>query len=303
MTQNRTNQAASVHKRLLNLSRERGEEFQFLLTQFALERLLSRLSESEHADRFVLKGAMLFALWTGIPHRATKDMDLLGFGDNDIENMVKLFGDLCGPDSADDGLDFRSDSVKGDLIKEGQDYQAVRIRLIATLGAARIPLQIDIGFGDANHLSTVVVDYPALLNFPQARIRAYRKETVIAEKFHAMVSLGIGNSRMKDFYDIWVLSRQFTFEAEELVGAIRATFSRRKTLVPKIAPLALTSHFAMDPNKLAQWKGFTRKGRLRFAPPELTHVTTDLCGFLLPLLQTTVANANWAKGGPWKTSE
>ncbi len=302
MTHDKSNPSAvSVRQRLLNLSRERGEEFQLLLTRFALERLLGRIARSQHKDRFVLKGAMLFAMWTDDPHRATKDLDLLGHGNNTVDAMVQLFVEICEIDVPDEGLEFLADSVEGARIKEDQEYEAVRVRLLTTLAGAQIRLQIDIGFGDAVHPQTTEVEYPVLLDFPRPRIRAYRMETVVAEKFHAMVTLGIGNSRMKDFYDVWILARQFSFSAAELRTPIRRTFDRRQTPVPTKAPLAITQAFAGDDSKMKQWAGFIRKGRLRHAPPELGQVANDLCTFLLPVLQGSLpAEATWIPGGPWQ---
>ena len=212
MSEKKPNYAHSVRQRLLNLSRERGEEFQFVLNRYALERLLARLSRSSQAERFVLKGAMLFALWTGLPHRATKDLDLLAQGSNVVADMVEVFRDFCGETREEEALVFDAESVAGERIKEDQDYEAVRIRLSANLGSARIALQVDVGFGDATYPEPEMVEYPSLLGFPPAWVRAYQKETVVAEKFHAMTVLGIGNSRMKDFYDLWVMSREFEFD-------------------------------------------------------------------------------------------
>ena len=244
---------------------------------------------------------MLFAMWTGDPHRATRDLDLLGHGDNTVDSMVSLFVEICVIAAPDEGLEFHADSVTGARIKEDQEYEAVRIRLLATLAGAQIPLQIDIGFGDAVHSQMTEIDYPVLLDFPKPRIRAYSMETVIAEKFHAMATLGIGNSRMKDFYDIWFLARQFSFVAGELLAAIQRTFDRRQTPLPTKAPLALTRDFAADENKMTQWAGFIRKGRVRRAPPKLSQIVDDLHAFLLPLLRDSLpAKARWIPGGPWQ---
>lgn len=210
----------------MNLSRERGEDFQLVLTRYGLERLLYRLAKSPHAKEFVLKGAMLFQLWTGEPHRSTRDLDLLGMGDPSADRLRQLFQKICSLSVPDDGLVFLTDAIQAELIKKADEYQGIRLRIEACLGSAHLPLQIDIGFGDAITPGPQVVTYPTLLEFPAPQLNAYPRETVIAEKFQSMVQLGIANSRMKDFYDVWTLARQFDFDGNGLCEAIRATFQR-----------------------------------------------------------------------------
>ncbi|MFZ2100093.1 MAG: nucleotidyl transferase AbiEii/AbiGii toxin family protein, partial [Oricola sp.] len=213
------NIGASVRARLLNLSKANGQSFDLVLTRFALERLLFRLSQSPHADRFVLKGAMLMMSWFDDPHRGTRDLDLLGFGDPSEAAMLATFRDILAQD-AEDGVVFDPDTLRVDRIREELDYGGLRLRAIASVGGARINLTIDIGFGDALEPGAEVVDYPVMLDLPAPRLRAYARETVIAEKFQAMVALGRANSRMKDFYDIWILSQSFSFDDERLAQAI-----------------------------------------------------------------------------------
>lgn len=284
---------ASVRQRLMNLSRERGEEFQLVLTRYGLERLLYRLAQSPHAGQFVLKGAALFQLWTGQAHRSTRDLDLLGQGDPSPDRLRQVFQEVCSLTVDNDGLTFLTDTIQAEQIKEDDEYQGIRLRIEARLGNARLPLQIDIGFGDAITPGPQAVTYPTLLNFPAPQMNAYPRETVVAEKFQAMVQLGIANSRMKDFYDVWTLARQFEFEGTALCAAIQATFQRRHTALPATPPLALTPEFSTDRQKATQWRAFLRKGRLVESPPPFEEVVALLDSFLMPPTQALVANQPW----------
>ncbi len=250
---------ASVRARLLNLAKQRGEELDLVLKRYGIERFLFRMSQSAHSDAFILKGAMLFELWLGRAHRTTKDLDLLGFGSTDILHLEAIFRELCTLPVTPDGLDFLPESVKGTEIREDNLYQGVRITLRAMLGAARIALQVDIGFGDAVYPAPEEVEYPSLLEFPRPRLRAYSQATVVAEKFHVMVELGLANSRLKDYHDIWMILRAFEVSPETLRRAIQATFQRRKTGVPLTLPIGLSAAFATDAQKQVQWKAFLRK--------------------------------------------
>lgn len=256
------NLAASVRQRLLNISREQKIEFQLILARFALERFLYRLSQSEYRDDFVLKGAMLFQVWGGSMHRPTRDLDLLSFGNPDINSFTQIIGNICGLNQPNDGLLFGTETLVLERIKEEDEYQGLRATLLATLDSARIPIQIDIGFGDAIVPTPSTIEYPTLLDLPKPKLRAYAKETVVAEKFHAMIIRGIANSRMKDFYDIWVLATTYRFEAAALNAAIKSTFERRDTPVPSEIPLAFTNEFADDTAKKAQWTAFIKRGNL-----------------------------------------
>ena len=240
------NLPASVRIRLLDRARKAGEDFQLLLTHFVIERLLYRLSQSDWRDEFVLKGAMLFRVWTDKVHRPTRDVDLLGRGDHSVSHVRQVFQNVCALAVEDDGLVFDADSVTAERIKEDQDYEGVRVHCRVRLENAEIVLQIDIGFGDAVTPRSTRITYPAMLEFPAPDLSAYPRQTVVAEKFQAMVALGIANSRMKDFYDLWVLARTFEFDGPTLSRAIQATFRRRKTDVPATPPLALTAAFATD---------------------------------------------------------
>jgi hypothetical protein len=297
------NVEASVRQRLLNLSRKSGEDFQLLLTRYAIERLLFRLAESEHAPYFVLKGAMLFALWTGEMHRPTRDLDLLGFGDGSEERLTNVFRSLCSVALTDDGLTFSPESVMVEAIREEQEYGGQRIKLEVRLGNARVDLQIDVGFGDAITPRPESVTYPTILGMAPPRLRAYPRETVVAEKLEAMVKLGLTNSRMKDFYDVAVLARTFPFTGSVLRDAIRATFTRRQTALPLEAPVALTEVFATDVAKRRQWAAFRRRSGLDGKIGELDEIIAEIAAFLGPALRAAAMAgeiaAVWEAGGPW----
>tara|TARA_R110000824_G_scaffold366730_1_gene555431 strand:- start:28245 stop:29114 length:870 start_codon:yes stop_codon:yes gene_type:complete len=273
------NIGASVRARLLQVSKASGQTFDLILTRFALERLLFRLSQSPHADRFVLKGAMLMMSWFDDPHRGTRDLDLLGFGDPGAEPMLATFREILAQEAAD-GVEFDVDALRVDRIREEVEYGGLRLRTTAAIGGARISLTIDIGFGDAVEPGAEELDYPSMLDFPMPRLLGYARETVIAEKFQAMVALGRANSRMKDFYDIWILSRSFTFDDDRLPRAIAATFARRGTAIPQDLPDALTPAFATDEQKQRQWHAFV--GDVAHNPGDLINVVGDIAEFIMP---------------------
>ena len=273
------NMGASVRARLLAVAKERNQPFQLLLTRYALERLLHRLTQTPHHRRFALKGAMLMTTWFESPHRPTRDMDFLGFGDPDPQAMVAVFREVCDI-AADDGVAFDSYALRVDQIREELEYGGLRLRTVANVAGARINVVIDIGFGDAVEPGLEEIELPVLLDQPAPRLQAYARETVIAEKFQAMVVLGRANSRLKDFYDIWVLSKSYNFEGERLARAMVATFERRRTLLPTSLPVGLTSAFAQDPVKRQQWQAL-----LRDVPGQagsLDDVVRDLAAFLMP---------------------
>lgn len=258
-----TDRSASVLARLLNRSRSTGENYNLLLSRFAIERLLYRLSVSPHAGTFVLKGALLFALWYDTPHRPTKDADLLGFGADDADTLRATFNAICAID-ADDGVRFDTESMRIAPIREDNVYGGLRLTLVTYVGNARLPVQVDIGFGDAITPAPEMVTYPTLLDDLAApNLRAYPVYTVIAEKFHAMVQLGINNSRMKDFFDLAMVARTSVLQGSILVGALRATFARRGTALPASRPIALTPEFAAAPAKSTQWGAFLSKAQLQ----------------------------------------
>jgi predicted nucleotidyltransferase component of viral defense system len=277
------NIGASVRQRLLNLAHARGQPMELLLTRYALERLLHRLSLSPHHERFVLKGAMLLATWFDEPHRATRDVDLLGFGDEAEDALLRTFREIMAVE-VDDGVSFDLKGLRVEAIREEVEYGGSRLRTTAALAGARIPITVDIGFGDAVEPGVEDIDLPVLLDMPSPHLRAYPPETVIAEKFHAMVALGRANSRMKDYYDVWMLTSAFEIDKERLRRAITATFARRSTLIPADVPDGLSDAFAADPAKQRQWNAFSRN--LSEQAIGLGSVVSDLrqrlSGFLAP---------------------
>ena len=297
------NKAASVRQRLLNRARAEGEDFQVLLTRYVLERFLYRLGRSPYRDQFVVKGAMLFVLWEGDLHRTTRDLDLLGFGSSAIGDIEQTIREIAAVEVEDDGVEFVTETVRGGLIREEQEYEGVRVSAEARVGRARVHLQVDVGFGDAITPEATEAEFPALLDAPPPVLRAYPKETVIAEKLQALVALGMLNSRMKDFYDLWRLAQHDTFDGSLLVEAVRATFDRRGTPLPEPVPVGLTEEFATDAGKQTQWKAFTRRGRLE-EEATLEEVITMLHAFLVPVLDAArMASAferRWKPGGPWQ---
>nr|WP_281720718.1 nucleotidyl transferase AbiEii/AbiGii toxin family protein [Nitrosomonas nitrosa] len=273
------NMGASVRARLLAISKERNQPFELVLTRYVLERLLYRLTQTKHRERFVLKGAMLITTWFDDPHRPTRDVDLLGFGDPNPEAMIAIFREIAGV-AIDDGVEFDATSVRTEQIREDLEYGGLRIRIDATVSGARIGAVIDIGFGDAVEPGLEEAEIPSLLDQPPPRLRSYARETVIAEKFHAMVLFGRANSRLKDYYDIWVLSQAFKFDGDRLSRAIAATFERRKTPIPTDIPDALTPDFAQDAAKQQHWNALLRDAAAK--PGSLEVVVAALERFLIP---------------------
>jgi len=294
--------AASVRQRLLNKSRESARPFNELLQYFAMERFLYRLSRSRYSDNFVLKGAMMLAVWEAPLSRPTMDIDFLGHIDNSIEALIAVTKEICSQEVAADGITFDLPSIRGEPITEDADYGGARIRFHGFLCTARFNMQLDIGFGDVVVPSPASHEYPTILDFPRPVLYGYSMESTVAEKFEAMVKIGALNSRMKDFFDLWLLSRQFDFEGPSLAVAIEKTFSRRGTDVES-KPIALTSSFSEDPAKVSQWRGFIRKNRLTNAPQDFGKVIKAIGDFLGPVNEMVEAGksfeANWKAPGPW----
>lgn len=297
------NVAASVRQRLTNAAKQTGRPFQEVLQYFAMERFLYRLSLSPHNERFVLKGALMFNVWGAPASRPTRDIDFLARLNNSVETILPVIRDVCQQAVEPDGLIFDVDSIVGQVIKEDADYTGVRVTFLANLENARIPMQVDIGFGDVIVPEAALTDYPTLLELAAPRLRAYPRETVVAEKFEAMVKLGQLNSRLKDFFDLWLLPRQFEFDGRILSTAVTRTFAHRRTAITP-QPVALTAAFANDPIKQTQWKGFLRKSRIDIAPQDLPAVIEAISGFLLPLAQALSAgqgfSSAWYPPGPWQ---
>ena len=295
------NIAASVHQRLLNKARESNRTFNELLQYYAMERFLYRLSRSEHAQRFTLKGALMLTVWGAPFTRPTRDIDLLGQLDNSPELMKNIMREICEQEVEPDGLRFDPESVDVRRIAEQADYHGVRVTFRGHLGNARIPMQVDIGFGDVVAGVDTTVDYPTILDMPIPRIKGYSRQSTVAEKLEAMVKLGEINSRMRDFYDIWLLSRKFEFDGRPLANAIRRTFETRGTAIPKM-PVAFTDEFVRA--KQPQWHAFVRKSALDNALSDFGKVVQDLREFLCPVLKTLCTETEftgiWPAGGPWQ---
>ena len=296
------NLPASIQARLLSHAQEQSIPYQRVLTRYAAERLLYRISRSDHRRRFCLKGAMLFALWNVVLPRPTRDLDLLGAGLPGQDGIEQAFHEICETQVEDDGLRFDPGTLVVEQIRDDTNYGGIRIGLLVMLGNSRIQLQVDVGIGDVVTPEAQEADFPVLLDQPAPRILVYPRESVISEKLEAMVAMGLPNSRMKDFYDIWYLSSQFDFDGPVLCQAIEATFKRRQTPLPNATPAALTSAFGEDDQKRIQWTAFLRRAEL--AEASLPDVVSDLRAFLWPPLEALVLGRPfgrvWKNGGPWE---
>ncbi len=292
------NVGASVRARLLQRSRDERIDFQILLTRYALERLLYRLGRSEHRNRFILKGAMLFVTWVEAPFRPTRDLDLLGYGENSPDAMGVAFREILTEPVNDDGVVFNVDALEATPIREDIEYGGVRVRTQATIDGARIPIQVDVGFGDAITPGPIEIDYPALLDAPTPRVRAYPVQTVVAEKFHALATRGITNSRLKDYYDLWLIAETFQLERAPLAAALRQTFARRETALPSGRLTGFSKEYVEAWGN--QWRSFLARERMAAAPEELGTVVADLERFLLPLLGEEEGEWSWKPRAGWK---
>jgi hypothetical protein len=298
------NAGHSVFQRLLNRARTRGEDFNLLLFRYGIERLLYRLSISPHVDRFILKGASLFLVWKGQNYRVTKDADLLGFGPADAGHISGIFKELCQATTEEiDGIKFMTDTVRAVPIREEQTYDGIRVTLVAILHQARIPLQVDIGFGDIVTPGPERIEFPTLLDDRPPQLLACPRYTVVAEKLEAMVRLGMANSRMKDFYDAWLLSRLFEFDGLTLRDAISNTFRRRSTALPGGLPVAFTDEFRRDAQKQAQWRAFVRKSKPEDMSEDFDTVIEKVAAFLMPVIEAARGEQPferlWQQNGPW----
>ena len=295
--------APSVRARLANHARDSGRPFQEVLQYYGLERFLYRLSRTEHRNRFVLKGALMLRVWDIPASRPTRDIDLLGHLNVDIRALEEIISDVCKVAVENDGLRFDVATISGMRIKEDAEYEGIRIKLTGYLEKSRIPVQLDVAFGDIIHPSADEHEYPTILEFPAPNLRTYPRESVVAEKFQAMVSLGRLNSRMKDFYDIWLLARLFEFVGGELSTAIDKTFRNRRTAI-ETNPFALTEEFTRAEEPQKQWTAFLKRSNLYSAPHSLDELREPLRAFLLPIIHALASGGElkgkWAAGGPWQ---
>jgi len=296
---------ASVHQKLLNKARETNRPFDELLQYYAIERFLYRLSRSKAAGHFVLKGALMFNVWGVVGFRPTRDIDLLGHTSNVVEQVINVFRKICETDVDPDGMTFDVESIRGERIKEDADYEGVRVTFAGFLGRTRTRMQIDIGFADIVTPKATEVTYPTLLDHPPVHLLGYPQETIIAEKFHAMVALSEINSRMKDFYDIWVLANQFEFDGELLQRAIEKTFGHRDTPLPTDIPKALTEAFSEQ--KHIQWDNFLRRIDQTNGIQDFARIIVLLQKFLMPPVRASMSKkkfkATWQKGNRWVEKE
>jgi hypothetical protein len=282
---------ASLRQRLLEVAHRDRVDFQAVLTRFGLERFLFRLGKSRHRTSFLLKGAFLYLAWQNDVARPTRDIDLLGDGTPDVGRLLAVIAEILGGKICDEGLDFPVDAIKGETIRESSLYDGIRIKLVARLGKTRIPLQIDIGFGDAAGSYAVEMQFPTLLEQEPPLILAYRPEFVVAEKLEAMIVLGTVNSRLKDYHDLWRMMRTMAIRDTDIVEAVRKTFQRRGTLIPDGIPLSLTDDFARDQQKQRLWAAFIARSGLDVGDAILGTVVHDLREDLVPLLIKARAGA------------
>ncbi|HDK03329.1 MAG TPA: nucleotidyl transferase AbiEii/AbiGii toxin family protein [Rhizobiales bacterium] len=291
---------ASVRQRLLNRAKRDRRPFNELLQYYAMERFLYRLSQSAHAGRFILKGALMLKVWRSPEFRPTLDIDMLGRTSNEEADIIAQIRDILTVEVEADGLVFGPDSIRAERIAEDADYEGIRIRFLGVLGSARINMQIDIGFGDVVYPEPEEAELPTMLDSPAPRLLCYSRESAIAEKLEAMIKLGVLNSRMKDFYDIWLLSRQFDFAGAELVKAVRLTFERRCTVLPaKIE--AFTEPFISA--KQTQWAAFWKRLGQDPVPASFGDIVAQVDGFLSPIVAPLSSGKpnpiKWTAPGPW----
>ncbi len=308
MNEPKRNIPASIKSRLLVLAKERREELEYTLVRYACERFLYRLGESPHRDRFILKGASLFLAWTTLRYRPTRDLDLLGHGPDDADAVRRAFQDVCAVDCPEDGLRFDPGSFALSDIRTATEYEGKRVKLAAFLGKAVIALQIDVGFGDAVTPRALATDYPVALSLPAPRIRMYPRETVVAEKFEAMVRLGARTSRLKDFFDLAAMATIFDFDGAGLREAIWNTFERRKTAWTPDQPETMRPDFYLNPVRIGQWETFLRGSPpLAGMPSGFEAFGDQIRTFLEPVRQSMLSNspfnARWPAGGPWTTAK
>ena len=294
----------SVFQRLLNLARAEKTDFNMLLVRYGVERLLYRLSISPYSKRFNLKGASLFLVWRGQNFRVTRDVDLLYFGTQDSDHMEVLFREVCGLECPEDGILFSPETVKVSTIRDDQEYSGLRITLNGSLHGARVPIQVDVGFGDVVTPNPEPIRFPTLLEGPAPEMLAYPRYTMVAEKLEALVRLGIASSRMKDIYDLSLLSKLFVFEGGIMLDGVIKTFNRRKTDFPDGVPMALSEMFAKDRIKKEQWTAFIRRANPEMAQKDLQKAVAEVAVFLLPILESArsggLFDKRWEPGEGWR---
>lgn len=303
MERDKKNIAESIHLRLLNEAKKSGRLFNELLQYYTIERFIFRLAQSPFEKNYLLKGALMFFAWNTKLPRPTKDVDLLGNIDNSLDAITESMKKICQQKVVQDGIFFNPDTISATRITEDVEYKGIRVRIPGNLGSIRLSVQIDIGFGDVIVPKATKFTYPTILDSPAPIIRGYSKESIISEKFHAMVKLGVLNSRMKDFYDIWLLSQQFDFKGQTLSTALRKTFENRKTKIIS-NPVVFQESFASDKGKQNQWRAFIQRTRLTNTLKNFTDVITVIKTFISPVISTLADKKtfqkNWKAPGPWR---
>lgn len=298
------NIAASVRDRLKNTAKMSSRPFGEVLQYYGMERFLYRFSQSSHKDKFILKGALMFAVWDVPDRRTTLDIDFLARYDNRVESFEKIMKDVCQISVSDDALIFDPQTVTGQKIKEDADYEGVRIKFVGFLERSRIPMQIDIGFGDVVYPKPKSIDYPVMLDFPKPNLKGYPVESVVSEKFEAMIKLGLLNSRMKDFYDTWLLTRQFPFGGLKITESLKRTFTHRKTDLPMKKPLFAPEIYDKNSDRQTLWQAFLKKGEIKHAPKTLSSTAKIIEKFLVTPLESIVKRekflAKWNVSGKWE---
>jgi len=295
---------ASVRNQLQNKAKERSRPFAEVLQYYGMERFLYRFSQSEYTDRFILKGALMFTAWEVPERRTTLDIDFLARFNNQITAIEKVIKDVCHVSVVADGLIFDPATVIGQKIKEDADYEGVRVKFYGFLERSRIPMQIDVGFGDIIYPTPRMIDFPVILDFPQPHLRGYTVESVVSEKFEAMVKLGLLNSRMKDFYDLWLMTQRFDFKGSNLTGALKKTFNHRKTPLPEKKPLFAEEIYDGNSDRQMLWKAFLTKGQIKRVPEKLNTAAKVIEKFLIKSLEAIAKGEKfdkvWKAPGPWR---
>jgi len=288
----------------MNKAKESNRPFSEVLQYYGMERFLYRVSKSKYVNKFILKGALLFNVWRLQERRTTLDIDFLALYDNQVAGIEKVIEAVCKVAVVSDGLVFDSETVKGQRIKEEAEYEGVRVKFVGFLDRSRVPMRIDIGFGDSIYPVPELFEYPVILDLPKPRLKGYSLESVISEKFEAMIKLGLLNSRMKDFYDTWLMMRQFDFNGANLSEAIKRTFRHRRTDLPKKQPLFAEEIYDEKSDRQTLWKAFLNKGDIKHVPEKLNTIASDIERFLIkPLVsinKNVAFNAKWKASGPWK---
>lgn len=295
---------ASVRAQLQNKAEEANRPFAEVLQYYGMERFLYRFSRSKYADKFILKGALMFTVWQVPERRTTLDIDFSARLDNQLASIEKVIKDVCKVPVVPDGLTFDPETVRGQKIKEDADYEGVRVKFRGFLERTRVSMQIDVAFDDIIYPKPKTIDYPVILDLPKPHLKGYPAESVVSEKFEAMVKLGLLNSRMKDFYDIWLMMGQFDFNGSGLIEALKGTFSHRETPLPEHEPLFAEEIYDKESDRQALWNTFLKRGDIKHAPKELSIAAKAIEGFLVEPLNALSKgrkfNRKWKAPGLWK---